>query len=79
MNRRQYAEAKAGLSKRAAKMLVRIEAGQFYPWPESLRSPTIQELEKAGLIQFRGRVEVWRSAAVPSYGYTPAKAERFKP
>lgn len=78
MNRREYAKAKAGLSKNAAKMLKRIEAGHFYKWdgPASV-GPTMRELIESGVVAYTGRVEVWVSAAVPTCGYTPAKREKY--
>lgn len=73
---RAYSEAKKTISKRAAKMLARIEAGEFYRCFRD-EGPTIDELAVAGLISSAMRPVLFERCYVPAVGYKSYQPEEF--
>ena len=76
MTREEYEASKTGLSKRARKMLDRIERGAFYR-PHVDGGPTLDELYASGVIKRVGRVVTIEACYVPAFGYRPFQCERF--
>lgn len=67
----------AGLSKRAAALLDRIRAGEFYRAYEGRVPAAMKELVDAKLVVVAGRVATIVAAFVPATGYTPYHPEQF--
>lgn len=65
------------LSKRAEKMLRRVQAGEFYKLENYHNSPAMRELLDAGLVTTTGRVVIIEACFVPAVGYTPFTQEKF--
>ena len=69
--------SRATLSKRALKLLNRIEK-KYYYYPNTGKQPkAMEELINAGLVVTTSRVMVVQSCHVPANGYIPYQPEQF--